>query len=555
MKRLLGVVLVLIVAFVCVSLSALAADVPRTIVVRGYLTDLAGAPVTKVVPMTYGIYKTIDGPESDLVLEETLGDVSVNAGVYFVELGKNAGLDAAFLGAAELFLEVRVEGTKMMPRQKIGSVPFSFVAQDAVGDIHPKSVTVGAAPVIDSAGKWVGDRSDIGTVKSVGTTAPLSGGPITDSGTISLPKADGTTSGYLASTDWAAFDAKQSRVTGVCNTGMSAVSVNLDGSLNCEPSYGGTVTSVGTGAGLAGGPVTATGTILLDAPYLDGSAHDARFVNEGQPSSVSTAMLQDGAVGSTKLAATYTDGSAYDARFVNAAGDTMTGAIGLPADGLKIGADQLVCKNGNLGLGVADPGSRLHVVGGGELGGTGVISSSGTTVTGVGTKFTTEVLLGDIVAAQGQKRTVTAITDDTSLTTDTAFSPVLPATAFTYQRAAARITDSTGSSQVVIDALGNMGVGTAVPDEKLTVNGNLAVSGTINGKSLSLTCTTIQSACTNDPSFTINCPAGYLATGAGYNPCNDWENASYRAEGSACTFFTGSPVNGWAGTCTCCKIQ
>ncbi|MBI5528459.1 MAG: hypothetical protein HY897_19170, partial [Deltaproteobacteria bacterium] len=233
MKRLFGVVLVLIVAFVCVSFPVLAADIPRTIVVRGYLTDLAGAPVTKVVPMTYGIYKAVDG--EDMVLEEDLGSVSVSTGVYFVELGSKGGLDAAFLGSAELYLEVRVDGTKMAPRQKIGSVPYSFVALDAVGDIHPKSVTVGTTPVIDAAGKWVGDRSDIGTVKSVGTAAPLSGGPITDTGTISLPKADGTASGYLASTDFATFDAKQTRVAGVCTPGTCAVSVNVDGTVNCEP--------------------------------------------------------------------------------------------------------------------------------------------------------------------------------------------------------------------------------------------------------------------------------------------------------------------------------
>ena len=48
-----------------------------------------------------------------------------------------------------------------------------------------------------------------GTVTNVATSAPLSGGPITTTGTISITKASSTTDGYLSSTDWATFNSKQ----------------------------------------------------------------------------------------------------------------------------------------------------------------------------------------------------------------------------------------------------------------------------------------------------------------------------------------------------------
>jgi len=306
---------------------ASAADIPKLIIHQGYLTDKSGAPVTASLAMSFGIYKSAGG--DDLVWEEDVGQVNVTGGHYAIEIGKTAALDTVFFNDSELYLEIRVKGKKMTPRQRIGAVPYAFVAQDVVGDIHPKSVTVGGSTVVDSSGKWVGDMTGLGTVKSVATAAPLSGGPITDTGTISLPKADAATSGYLSSTDYGVFAAKQDRVSGTCNAGFCAVAVNVNGSLVCEPCGGsgaGTVTTVNTGPGLTGGPITQSGTVSLDTTYLDGSA--------------------------------------YDSRFVNTAGDTMAGALALPAGGLSVGTNQLVCKSdGKIGIGTSTPQAALDIRG------------------------------------------------------------------------------------------------------------------------------------------------------------------------------------------------
>lgn len=68
--------------------------------------------------------------------------------------------------------------------------------------------------------------------------------------------------------------------------------------------------------------------------------------------------------------------------------------------------------------------------------GTGTISSAGTTVTGAGTTFTTQLSVGDTITANAQIRIITAIASATSLTINAAFAPDLGGgTAFTFAEA------------------------------------------------------------------------------------------------------------------------
>ncbi len=95
-----------------------------------------------------------------------------------------------------------------------------------------------------------------GTVTSVGTGAGLTGGPITTTGTISIPAA-GVANSMLANPS----------ITVVAGSGLSGGgTVPLGGTVTLtNTASGGTVTSVGTGAGLTGGPITTTGTISIPA--------------------------------------------------------------------------------------------------------------------------------------------------------------------------------------------------------------------------------------------------------------------------------------------------
>src|SRR5437870_6014403 len=88
-----------------------------------------------------------------------------------------------------------------------------------------------------------------------------------------------------------------------------------------------------------------------------------------------------------------------------------------------------------LTMGVCTGGACIRtytIPGNGPRTGTGTISSSGATVTGSGTAFTSELHVGDDITAAGQTQTVYNIVSDTSLSVG-GFAPVISAgSTFTY---------------------------------------------------------------------------------------------------------------------------
>lgn len=86
---------------------------------------------------------------------------------------------------------------------------------------------------------------------------------------------------------------------------------------------------------------------LTSAPYAI-RALEAGAVPDG---SVTATKLADGSVTAAKL----------DTSYVIKSGDTMTGALNLPSNGLAVGTNQMVVKNGNVGIGTATPATRLSV--------------------------------------------------------------------------------------------------------------------------------------------------------------------------------------------------
>jgi hypothetical protein len=61
--------------------------------------------------------------------------------------------------------------------------------------------------------------------------------------------------------------------------------------------------------------------------------------------------------------------TATDSAYVNVTGDTMTGTLNLPANGLVAGTNQLVLSGGNVGIGTTSPASKLDLEGGGTANG------------------------------------------------------------------------------------------------------------------------------------------------------------------------------------------
>ena len=145
----------------------------------------------------------------------------------------------------------------------------------------------------------------------------MTGGTITSSGTIA---ADTT---YL-----------QRRVSGTCAVGSSIRTINADGTVVCESDDvgTGTVTSVGTGTGLSGGPITTTGTISVNTTviqarvtgtcaagnYVRAIAVDGTVTCGTDVSGAANAFVQNGnAFGATGVLGT-TDNFPLDVRVNNA---------------------------------------------------------------------------------------------------------------------------------------------------------------------------------------------------------------------------------------------
>jgi hypothetical protein len=141
---------------------------------------------------------------------------------------------------------------------------FTFVPQ--VTDDSSKGFVVGSRWSLDDGTVYLCSDATIGAavwavvtvggVTSVTGTAPIasSGGATPD---ISITQADGSTDGYLSSTDWNTFDGKFNVPTGLSTDYLDGL-----GSPQPFPTIPtGTVTSVATSGLISGGPITTSGTI------------------------------------------------------------------------------------------------------------------------------------------------------------------------------------------------------------------------------------------------------------------------------------------------------
>lgn len=148
------------------TLSSAAGAVPGGLMHQGRLFDASGTPVSGSVDIEFAIYPTLAGGSS--VWSET-HSVALDDGYFSVSLGDQQPLVEALSGGSKRYLGIKVGAdAEMSPRTEIQSVPYALFAGDVTGDIHPTSVSVGAAgTVIDSMGNWVGPSANI-----VGPTGP-----------------------------------------------------------------------------------------------------------------------------------------------------------------------------------------------------------------------------------------------------------------------------------------------------------------------------------------------------------------------------------------------
>jgi hypothetical protein len=107
------------------------ADAQTLISYQGTLTDPNGSPVNTFVSMVFAIYDAPSvgnlkwGPETQSVL--------VSNGVFNVLLGSVTPIDPANLGS-DLWLDIRVNGEQLIPRESIAGVIRAVMAERADGD-------------------------------------------------------------------------------------------------------------------------------------------------------------------------------------------------------------------------------------------------------------------------------------------------------------------------------------------------------------------------------------------------------------------------------------
>jgi len=127
-------------------------------------------------------------------------------------VGYNLSLDRAWTVG-----DVRTDGSYANPSwitslawSKITSTPTTLAGYGITdGALNTRTLTINGTTYDLTANRtW-----NVGTVTSVGTSGPLTGGTITGSGTIGITQAGASSDGYLSSTDWNAFNSKQAAIS------------------------------------------------------------------------------------------------------------------------------------------------------------------------------------------------------------------------------------------------------------------------------------------------------------------------------------------------------
>jgi hypothetical protein len=265
-----------------------------------------------------------------------VSSVGVAGGLFTVPLDFGPG---QFAGDAQwLEIAVRAAGAGtfevLTPRTAITAAPYALgavaalpnavtgtsVVDGSIGaaDINPSQIqrrVVGTCAANAGVQGIGGDGTVVcgtfagnpGTVTNIQTGAGLTGGPITSTGTIAVaPGGVGLTQINTGEV--------QARIASACPPGQFVRGVASDGTPTCAPdSVGtGTLTSIQTGPGLQGGPITAAGTIsvapegiqrsmvapgAIGATQIDSAAVQRRVLGTCSVGQVITAINADGSVG------------------------------------------------------------------------------------------------------------------------------------------------------------------------------------------------------------------------------------------------------------------
>jgi hypothetical protein len=311
--------------------------VPEVISFQGRLADANGDPVAGPVDVTCSLHAAVDATTA--VWTETHAGVTPVHGLFTVMLGSVTPFASAAVDfGQELWLGIKFgDDDEMTPRFKLACAPYamravSAAAADTAGDAD----TVDGVDAADLLDKATYDADGDGKVDAAATADTA---------------ADADTLDDMDSTDFANA-ARLAEAGGTLNDPANPADWSQLKNVPADIADGDddTVYAEGKGILISGGTISADIGFAADQTAPGDHNHDATYRTKAEID----ALLGE-------KAGTIHE---HDADYVNTAGDTMTGALSLPADGLVVGVDQLVLSGGNLGVGTPAPGAKLEVAGG-----------------------------------------------------------------------------------------------------------------------------------------------------------------------------------------------
>jgi hypothetical protein len=160
------------------------ASVPQFLTEQGRLFDKNNQPVMGATMFTFTVYDAAMNGNNLWSEQQT---ITLDSGYFSAQLGTGKAFPAGLFANAttNLYLGITVNSDpELSPRQPLLSVPYALVADNAIGDITPHTVSVGGNPVIDKSGNWVGPATGL-----QGPTGPA--GPAGAAGAMGLPGATG----------------------------------------------------------------------------------------------------------------------------------------------------------------------------------------------------------------------------------------------------------------------------------------------------------------------------------------------------------------------------
>lgn len=135
------------------------AGVPTLLTEQGRLFDTTDTPIDGMLQVQFALYAA---PTGGTPLWTETQQLHFSDGYFVATLGAVTALPQSVFDGQPKYLGIAI-GTdpEMSPREAMFSVPYALTASDANGDIHPTSVSVNGATIIDSNGHWVGPNSGL----------------------------------------------------------------------------------------------------------------------------------------------------------------------------------------------------------------------------------------------------------------------------------------------------------------------------------------------------------------------------------------------------------